>query len=140
MLLRIFMFAVALLSITVFAEPVKTNGDDEQRARLNAEIAAIEAKGGVASPAFERELREWEAMMAALADILPPTRDRDLPANISATLALEPSERSPQQRTELIEFFRAKSKIYAAAAKEIEAKRAQLAKIKSHRFSPRDSK
>ncbi len=110
---------------------VKTKGEEEQRAKLNAEIAEIEARGGVASAAFEAELHQWEAKIAPLADVLPPTKDRDLPANIAATLALEPSERSQQQRTELNEFFRLKSKIFAAAAKEIEGKRAQMAKIKS---------
>ena len=111
--------------------PVKTKGEEEQRAKLNAEIAAIEARGGVASEAFEAELHQWEAKIAPLADVLPPTKDRDIPANIAATLALEPSEREPQQRAELKEFFRPKSKIFAAVAKEIEDKRAQMAKIKS---------
>ena len=111
--------------------PVKTKGEEEQRAKLNAEIAAFEARGGVTSEAFEAELHQWEAKIAPLADVLPPTKDRDIPANIAATLALEPSEREPQQRAELKEFFRPKSKIFAAAAKEIEDKRAQMAKIKS---------
>ena len=114
---RILTAAVALISVVAFAGPVA-----EQKARLTAEIAAIEAKGGVGSPAFEAELHEWEAKMAQHPEALP--------TNITATLALEPTERSPEQRRELAVFFRPRSKVYAAVAKEIAAKRAQLAKLK----------
>ncbi len=58
----------------------------------------------------------------------PPVRE--LPEGIHGTLALEPSERTEPQRAELADHFRPMSKAFASVAKQIEAKRAELAKIK----------
>jgi hypothetical protein len=58
----------------------------------------------------------------------PPVRE--LPPSIMATIALEPSERSQQQREELIAYFRPLSKVDAETRKTIEARRTELAAIK----------
>lgn len=55
---------------------------------------------------------------------------RELPDSIRQTIALEPSERTAEQRTELIDFFRPMSKAYAAVIKQIAEKRAELAHLK----------
>jgi hypothetical protein len=53
-----------------------------------------------------------------------------LPAAIAATLALEPSERSPEQRVALADYFRPRSKTQAGLNAELKAKRDALAKIR----------
>jgi hypothetical protein len=55
---------------------------------------------------------------------------RELPAAIRGILAIEPSERTPEMRTQLADYFRPMSKSYGALAKQIEGKKAELAKIK----------
>jgi mono/diheme cytochrome c family protein len=55
---------------------------------------------------------------------------RELPENIRAILALEPSEREQKQREELLAFFGPMSKAFAEVQKVIDGKRAELAKIK----------
>jgi hypothetical protein len=59
-----------------------------------------------------------------------PGNLRELPENIRATLALEPSEREPKQRETLLAYFAPMSKAFAEVQKAIDAKRADLAKIK----------
>ena len=54
----------------------------------------------------------------------------ELPAEIRAALALEPTERSPEQRTAVTQFFRPLSKHHADLAKQIETKKTQLAQVK----------
>jgi hypothetical protein len=58
----------------------------------------------------------------------PPVRE--LPESIRATLAIEPTERTPQQREEVLNYYRPFSKQFASVMKEVEAKKAELAKIK----------
>ena len=55
---------------------------------------------------------------------------RELPASIRATLAIEPTERTPEQRAALLDYFRPLSTQFAKLTREIEAKKADLAKIK----------
>ncbi len=58
----------------------------------------------------------------------PPVRE--LPESIRQTIALEPSERTGAQQTELADYFRPMSKVIAAMNQQIAAKRAELTKIK----------
>lgn len=57
----------------------------------------------------------------------PPVRE--LPESIRQTIALEPSERTEEQRTELIDYFRPMSKAYGAVIEQINEKRAKLREI-----------
>jgi hypothetical protein len=54
----------------------------------------------------------------------------ELPEKIRATLALEPSEREPAQRESLAAYFRPLAKTLGGVRKEIETKKAELAKAK----------
>jgi hypothetical protein len=54
----------------------------------------------------------------------------ELPENIRAILALEPTEREPAQREALAAFYRPMSKSFASLRKELDAKRGELAKNK----------
>ena len=54
---------------------------------------------------------------------------RELPPGIVAALAIEPSERTAQQRDELAKYHRPLSKHFAALSKQIDGKRAEMAKI-----------
>ena len=54
----------------------------------------------------------------------PPVRE--LPDSIRQTIALEPSERTAEQREELIDYFRPMSKAVASVRKQIKEKRAIL--------------
>ena len=58
----------------------------------------------------------------------PPVRE--LPESLRQTIALEPSERTEAQQTELADYFRPMSKVIAAMNQQIAAKRAELTKIK----------
>ncbi len=60
-----------------------------------------------------------------------PTPVRELPPSIMTTLALEPTERTPQQREELAKYYRPLSQQFAALSKQIEGKKAELAKVVS---------
>ncbi|MEA3211967.1 MAG: hypothetical protein QOE70_5024 [Chthoniobacter sp.] len=54
----------------------------------------------------------------------------ELPAQIKAILAVEPSERAPEQRDQLTAFFRSLSRTFAELGKQLEAKRGELAAMK----------
>jgi hypothetical protein len=69
------------------------------------------------------------ARIRLAATTVPPPL-RELPSSVRAILAIEPSERTPEQRTQLADHFRPMSKTYGALGKQIELKRAELAKIK----------
>ena len=58
----------------------------------------------------------------------PPVRE--LPESIRETIALEPSERTAEQRAELLDYFRPMAKAYATVNKQIREKREELAKLK----------
>lgn len=104
--------------------PLKTQREEEGKARVNGELAALLVKEKEAAPDYERELHEWEAGIAAK----PP--EKPLPEGVRATLALEPSERTPAQREELGAYFRPLSKALGDITKQLAAKRVELAKIK----------
>jgi hypothetical protein len=55
---------------------------------------------------------------------------RELPAEIRAVLALEPTERSAEQRAALTKYFRPLSRQVAEIGKRIEGKKTELSKIK----------
>ncbi len=59
---------------------------------------------------------------------LPPITE--LPAEIRAALALEPTERSPQQRDAVSAYFRPLSKHNAELARQIAVKQAEIARLK----------
>ena len=58
-----------------------------------------------------------------------PAPVRELPPSILTTLALEPTERTAEQRDELAKYYRPLSPQFAALNKQLEAKRADLAKV-----------
>ncbi len=57
----------------------------------------------------------------------PPVRE--LPESIRQTIALEPSERTAEQRTKLVDYFRPMSEAYGAVIEQINQKRAKLREI-----------
>lgn len=65
--------------------------------------------------------------VSATADAAPV---RELPSDIRTVLALEPTERSPEQRKAVAAYFRPLSKKAADVNKQIDAKRQELTKIK----------
>lgn len=65
--------------------------------------------------------------LSATSDALPV---RELPDEIRAALALEPTERSQAQRKEVAAFFRPLSKTAEATNRQIEARRQDIAKLK----------
>ncbi len=108
-------------------DPKLSMATPEQKAALekfSAEIAEIEKRMKSGTPEFEAEQHEWEAKVSAGGD-----EAGELPANIRATLAVEPSEREAKQRAELAAHFRPLSKQFAALKTEIEATRKTMAKI-----------
>ncbi len=120
--------------------PLPTAEEKARMEQLKAEIAALEQKSKADAPELEAEQHEWEARMAAPTDwlALAPLEIRvpglaalaAFPAGIRATLALEPSERSPEQREELRTFFQPLAPHWVALKKELEGKRAALGAIK----------
>ena len=105
-------------------------GDKAKVAALKGEIATIEAKLSAASPELEAEQHGWEAQM------LQAAAPGELPAGIRAILALEPSEREPRQREELVAYFRPLSKTATSLNRQLAAKRAELAAIEPVKVQP----
>jgi hypothetical protein len=59
-----------------------------------------------------------------------PAPVRELPSAIREALAIEPSERSPEQRTELLSYFRPLSKYAGDLQRKLDVTKAELAKMK----------
>lgn len=62
-----------------------------------------------------------------------PAPIRELPSNLRASLAVEPSERTPEQRAELLAYFRPLSKYTGDLQRKLDVAKAELTKIKPTR-------
>ena len=115
------------LALSILLAPLAAADDSARIQKLRAEIAALEAKANANTPEFEEELHAWQGELAQPGDRAP----RALPERIARILAIEPSERTAKQRTELANYFRPLSKTVARLRAEAAAKRKELAAIKA---------
>ena len=130
---RHFFHATAAAALTALASAAGPQAVDweqvaAKRAQLEREIATLKARMSAALPEFEVERQAWESRV-----LQDPgsegTKEPKLPPRIQAILALEPSEREPAQREEVVAYFRPLSKTLGAICQQLAARRAALAAL-----------
>ncbi len=113
--------------------PLPTAEESTRLASLQAELSQLEERARATPPELEAELHEWEAKVSGSAGSTEgnsKTAPAPLPPEIQTILALEPSEREPAQRAQLLAYFRPLSAWQASVKRDLVAKRAELARVK----------
>ncbi len=95
----------------------------KEEGALKREIAQLEGLLYADSPDLEAEQHEWEARMA------PEHSTLVVPSEIREILALEPTERSEDQRRTVKRYFRDEAESLAGVRKVLVERRAQLKAI-----------
>jgi len=103
--------------------PIPTRQEQQQRERLQAELATLQAQLNAETPDIEAAQHAWEAEQTQ-------SGTAALPEVVRAALALEPTEREPEQRAAVAAHFRSVAPRFAEVRKQIEAKKGEIGKVK----------